>query len=300
MGTDTFNISIICPVFNEEGNISQLIESLMEQINDTNEFEILIVDNNSTDNTVKIIQKYPVKLVSENSTQSSYAARNKGLKHAKGEVIAFIDSDCIASPEWIKEGIEALVAEDADMVGGNVQFYYSEERTAAELYDSIMNMQMEHNIRERNVAKTANLFVRTEVFKKIGLFPDDVQSGGDVQWTGKATQKGFKLVYAPKAVVYHPARKLNELIKKQHRVGKGFLSIWKKEHRSIGNICYESGKFLIPWPPSVIKGWIDQRGTPDMMNKFWGIWCVTYVCNLAMFFGIAASVIEAAFNYGKY
>ncbi|MBA7514945.1 hypothetical protein ES705_06982 [subsurface metagenome] len=94
-------------------------------------------------------------------------------------------------------------------------------------------MQIEDNIRERKVAKTANLFAKKEIFNKIGLFPDYVKSGGDVQWTNKATRKKYSLVYAPKAIVMHPARSLKNLIKKQYRVGKGMMHILIQEGKSM-------------------------------------------------------------------
>ena len=64
-------------------------------------YEVIIVDNNSKDNTLKIIQKYPVISLIESRIQSSYATRNTGLKRSNGEIIAFTDSDCIADKDWI-------------------------------------------------------------------------------------------------------------------------------------------------------------------------------------------------------
>ncbi|KAF5437563.1 Glycosyltransferase involved in cell wall bisynthesis [Candidatus Methanophagaceae archaeon] len=147
-------VSIIVPAYNAEKDIATLIESLLHLDYPKELLEIIIVDNNSTDRTKEIVNRYSVKLLEENTIQSSYAARNKGIRNAKNKIMAFTDSDCVATPQWVKKGVKALVSESADLVGGRVKFFYSERRTAAELYDSITNMQIKLNIKDRNVAKT--------------------------------------------------------------------------------------------------------------------------------------------------
>ncbi len=107
-------------------------------------------------------------------------------------------------------------------------------------------MQIEDNIKERNVATTANLFAKKEIFNKIGLFPDYVKSEGDVQWTNKATRKKYSLVYVLKAIVMHPARSLKNLIKKQYRVGKRITHIIIQEGKSKLKILFAISRLLLP------------------------------------------------------
>ena len=113
-------ISIIVPVYNAQSCIAGLVESLLGQNHPEKLTEIIIVDNNSTDQTKEIIKQYPVILLEENEIQSSYAARNKGIRCAHGEILAFIDADCIAAENWIAEGVMALENGDGDIVGGKV------------------------------------------------------------------------------------------------------------------------------------------------------------------------------------
>ena len=281
-------ISIIVPVYNEEKNIRSLIERLLDLNFPRNKYEVIVVDNNSKDNTSEIIKELQVIYLCEKK-QSSYAARNKGIKESKGDILAFIDGDCIASKEWLKEGIKPIANGEADLVGGKVEFYFSKEKTASELYDSITNMQIEDNIRERNVAKTANLFAKKEIFNKIGLFPDYVKSGGDVQWTNKATRKSFSLVYAPKAIVMHPARPLKSLIKKQHSVGKGMMHILIQEGKSKLKILFAIFRLLLPPRLFSIKKMITQRGITEMNEKILKMWWVSYLCNISTAMGILTS-----------
>ena len=282
-------VSVIVPAYNAEKDIAKLIESLLDLDYPKHLLEIIIVDNNSNDQTKETVKQYPVKLLEEKNIQSSYAARNKGIRNAKSEIMAFIDSDCVATPQWIKEGVNILVSESADLVGGKVEFTYS-KNSAAELYDSITNMQVEFNITERAVAKTANLLVKPSLFDRIGMFPGWVKSGGDVQWTGKATRNGFSLVYAPMAIVKHPARSLRALLKKQYRVGRGQAHIWIGEGRSSWNFMYSIFRLFLPLPLSSIKKLISQRGTTEMNNRVLSIWCVSCLCNLLMGLGILTEI----------
>jgi len=218
-------VSVVVPVYNDAGRIWQCIEALLNQSYPHDRYEILVVDNGSTDNTREVIAKYPVTLLVEDKKQSSFAARNCGLAQARGTIIATTDSDCTPAPAWLAEGVRPIVEQQADLVGGNVRFVFSSHPTAAEIYDSLTNMQMEHGIRTRGVAKTANLFARAELFEQLGPFDDTVRSGGDVRWTSNATEHGFRLVYVAKAEVAHPTRNLRELLRKQYRVGLGQRSI---------------------------------------------------------------------------
>jgi len=285
-------VSVIVPAYNAEKDIANLIESLLDLDYPKELLEIIIIDNNSNDRTKEILKRYPVKLLEEKNIQSSYAARNKGVQNAKNEIIAFIDSDCVATPQWVKEGVKVLVSESAGLVGGKVEFIYSKHKTSAELYDSITHMQIESNIKDGNIAKTANLFAKSYLFDKIGMFPDWVTSGGDVQWTAKATRNGFSLIYAPKAVVKHPARSLKALLKKQYRVGRGLTHIWISERRSLLKITYSVFRLFLPPRLSSIKKMVYQRGTREMNKKVLSMWCVSCLCNLSMGLGTLMSPIK--------
>lgn len=221
-------VTVIIPVYNAEAEIDGLLKALNGQSYPAHRVEILIIDNGSKDRTCEKLRiysetcKYALRMLEEKDVRSSYAARNHGLLAAKGEIIAFTDADCRPVPEWIAEGVRCLRETEADLVGGSVKFTFRSSRpNAAEWIDSTTNMQMEADIRDRGVTKTANLFVAGRVFEQVGSFRSDIQSGGDVAWTAGATAAGFKLLYAPSAIVYHPSRGWLELFAKQVRVGRG-------------------------------------------------------------------------------
>ena len=285
-------VSVIVPAYNAEKNIATLIESLLDSDYPKELLEIIIVDNNSNDKTKDIVKQYPVILLEEKNIQSSYAARNRGIRKSNGEIIAFIDSDCIATPQWIKEGVKTLVSENADLVGGKVEFVYSKHKTAAELYDSITHMQNEFGIKEFKASTTANLFVKSFLFNEIGMFPDRVKSGGDGIWTSRATKNGFLLVYSPDAIVYHPARPIKSLLMKNYRIGTGMLNLMANNGSSLVRIICSIPASFLPPRLSTIKKRIHQRGTTEMNEKTIKIWCVSCLCKLSFGVGVLRSIFS--------
>jgi len=274
-------VSIVVPAYNAPQRTANCIESLLKQTYSKNRYEIIVVDNGSTDETPIIIQKYPVIFLRECNIQSPYVARNKGIDHAKGDIIAFIDVNCSAIPDWLAQGVKALNQDNADLVGGNVTFVFSSDKTASEMFDSITNVQIEYNICNRNVTKGGNLFVKKILFDTIGMFPE-YRSGGDVYWTKKATINGYKLVYAPKALVYYPARRLIPLLKKQFRVGRGQANMLIKDGSSYKSLIKQSLKSLIPRRRIYsVRNLVEDRGTEDMRAKVYQIWMAQYLCIVA-------------------
>ena len=129
----------------------------------------------------RVRSRISIKLLEENDQQSSYAARNKGIVAAAGaEYLAFTDADCRPAETWLQAGIACLEENEADLAGGNVCFTFADKPTAAEIIDASTSMQMERDIAEHGVTKTANLFVKRELFDELGLFDGSKTSGEDV------------------------------------------------------------------------------------------------------------------------
>lgn len=229
-------VSVIVPAYDAEQTLETLLSALVQQSYPAGRHEVILVDNGSSDATAAIARQFSPRFAarfiqtSETETQGSYAARNRGLALASGDIIAFTDADCTPASHWLEEGVRALQEQRADLVGGHVRFTYrSRTPNSAELLDSRVNMQIESGIRTRGVAKTANLFVRASLFDEIGWFPPHMKSGGDVLWTERATTHGFKLVFAKEAEVSHPARSWGEVFSKQFRVGRGQVAAMREK-----------------------------------------------------------------------
>jgi len=107
-------VSVVIPVYNEESRIKNCLDSLMKQDDKPN--EIIVVDNNSTDNTVSIVKKYKdIKIINEKN-QGITPARNKGFDTAKYEIIARCDADSVLPDNWVKQ-IREVFSKNKNVVG---------------------------------------------------------------------------------------------------------------------------------------------------------------------------------------
>lgn len=231
--------SIIIPVFNDAKNIGETLTCITEQIDSWEKYEVIVVDNGSTDDTRETVRRFKqVTLLEEHRyLNSPYSARNRGIEKSSGEIVILLDATCKPTKDWLKAGIAALEEQECDLVGGKVSFgFETPTPTIAELHDAITNIRMKASIQEKGVAKTANLLIKRKVFNKIGVFPEGIRSGGDVRWTAKATQAGFKLLYSQNAEVIKKARKLKPLLKKQWRVSKAQPVIWIENGKQVSVI----------------------------------------------------------------
>lgn len=289
-------VSVIVPVYNDPDGIRRCLEALEEQTYPNDCFEVLVVDNGSTDHTRDVIREFDVECLLEDEIQSSYAARNRGMERAKGDIVAFTDADCAPDPKWIEAGVSTLEAEDADLVGGRVVFEFSSAKTAAERFDASVNMRNDEAVRD-GVAKTANVFVRRAVVEEIGPFPQHLPSGGDVHWTEAATDAGFEMVYGEDAIVRHPSRQLRELLRKQYRVGTGQIQIWRLDDRSAAWILFVGlARFPLKVLRFIFSGKSNEQGRetpPDRdVEKSLGVVVIAGLCVFSMTVGRIVGLIK--------
>lgn len=112
-------ISVIVPAKNEEAHIELCLKALLNQDYDNEFYEIIVVDNNSTDQTLNIVKKFSGVRVISCPLGPVGRVRNDGAKCAEGSILAFIDADCIAPPDWLKN--INLTVKDGIVVGGGAQ-----------------------------------------------------------------------------------------------------------------------------------------------------------------------------------
>jgi glycosyltransferase involved in cell wall biosynthesis len=221
MTTKSF-VTVIVPTYADWERLALCIEALREQTYPQNYFEVLIVDNNPDDvapEHLKLPQNFT--LIRE-TKPGSYAARNTGLRLAKGSIIGFTDSDCIPDKNWIENAIAFLeLNKGCSRVAGSIQLFSSAPRsTVSELYDRIYSFQQKEYVKTGGCA-TANLFAYKYLFDTVGLFDERLMSNGDLEWGRAASKAGFKICYVENVIIKHPARNLPALIKKELRKGGG-------------------------------------------------------------------------------
>jgi len=200
-------ISIIVPVYNGEATIQTCVEALLGLDYPRDRFEVLVVDNKSIDGTRRIVEGYPVTLLQEAAVQSSYAARNLGIAHASGDVLAFTDADCVPERGWLRAIVAAIEPSDVGGVAGAIEAFRAD--SAVEKYQARRAIRADRAYKHKVLpfAQTANAAYKREVFEKIGLFDPTLIYGGDLDFSWRM-QSGasLRLVYEALAFVWHRHR----------------------------------------------------------------------------------------------
>lgn len=249
-------VSVVVPVYNDPEGLEDTLSSLVEQ-RSSPEFEVRVVDNNSTDETSEVIERfaaeYPDHIFSHEETdiQSSYAARNTGIKHAEGDIIVFLDADVVVEEAWVRKISRRFRNSRVDYLGCNVQMYNPSQRdTFWARYDLAMGLPVEHYLRTKNFAPTCALAVRREVTERVGTFEDQLVSGGDKEFGNRVSNSDFQMEFAEDIIVWHPARtSLRSNIKKSKRIAEGQIQLWAVYSLASHPISFT--RFLPPSPRRV-------------------------------------------------
>jgi|HubBroStandDraft_4_1064222.scaffolds.fasta_scaffold11663_2 glycosyltransferase involved in cell wall biosynthesis len=173
-------ISVIVPVFNAAAWIEKCIEGLLNQEYDSSRFEIILVDNNSSDDSKRLIRRYQRVRLLEEGVQSSYAARNRGVRESSGELLAFTDADCVPAPDWL--GVIASAMQNGwtqAVLGSRTPGAASEPVRLIAAYEDARVRYILENRRQRSYfAFTSNMAVRRSAFEQYGPF-ETVARGAD-------------------------------------------------------------------------------------------------------------------------
>ncbi len=210
-------ISVIIPHLNDLRRLTRCIEALNAQSLERETFEIIVADNGSDCGIEAVERAAEGARVVSVLEKGAGPARNGALALARGQILAFTDSDCIPDRNWLVEGRAAL--ESSDLVGGRMFLSVADPArpTAVEAFELVFAFDNKRYVERMGFSVTANLFVRRAVGETIGGFQVGVPE--DVDWCRRARSAGFRLCYSPQAIVAHPARhSMHELISKWQRL----------------------------------------------------------------------------------
>ncbi|MEO8723322.1 MAG: glycosyltransferase [Sphingobium sp.] len=199
-------VSVIVPHYQDLAGLNRCLASLCAQSYPRDNCELIVADNNSPIGRTAVEEAIAgrARLVIA-TTKGAGPARNCGVSHAKGTLLAFIDSDCVAEPTWLQKGLAAL--KNYDFAGGKVEVHVTHDHamSGAEAFESVFAFNNKRYIEQENFTITASLFCTRELFDDVGPFLVGVSE--DKEWCHRAIGKGYRLGYCPEAIVGHPARK---------------------------------------------------------------------------------------------
>jgi len=265
-------VSIVVPVLNGEATVGDCLASLTGLDFPPEEREILVVYQPSRDRTLNIVQRYPVRLVVEQRRGVSYA-RNRGIEESRGKFIAFIDADCSASVDWLKELVNGL-SEGSAAAGEAVAF---PPRTPVERYAAIRKPSWRESTRQGRPHPWflfGTAAVRRDVFNKVGVFDTTFPPGAeDIDFCWRFFDAGLKVVECPKAIVFHRHRVTQRALWRQHvgyARGQAVLSR-KHPERAPWGWRREIGAWLdlevSAW--KVLRGWALRLRNGDEMTFYY-------------------------------
>ena len=209
-------ISVVVGIRNEERFIEECIESLLRLDYPQDSYEIIIVDGMSTDKTRDLVQKYPVRLLL-NERKNVAAARNLGVKNARGDLVAFTDGDCKVYSQWLK----ILVLEmqnapddvvcvggpnlifDTDPIFGRVVGYAQETFLGSGGSAQSKNSTKKHYV---SSLPNCNAMYKKSAIQEVGCFDERFLIGQDGDLNYRIGKRGHKFLYIPEAQVLHHRR----------------------------------------------------------------------------------------------
>ncbi|MEL6925382.1 MAG: glycosyltransferase family A protein, partial [Bacteroidota bacterium] len=105
-------VSVVIPNYNNAKRLGECLRALRAQQYPADRFEIIVVDNDSTDNAVAVAQQHRATVLHQHQLKSPYPSRNMGIKAAKGSLIAQLDSTLVPEPQWLAEAVRVLQSDD--------------------------------------------------------------------------------------------------------------------------------------------------------------------------------------------
>lgn len=201
-------VSVVVPVWNGADHISDCLRAIEQQSYPADRYELLVVDNGSTDETAEMVKAHPRAQLLVETSPGSYRARNLALKRAAGDYVLFTDADCVADRGWIAAAVAAARAHpEAGVLGGQITLFDTQECSsrACVAYELLFSFNQELSLAS-GYSVTANWMSPTALLRELGGFDANLRSGGDVQMSSRISEHGRALVYVRGMKVAHPIR----------------------------------------------------------------------------------------------
>lgn len=198
----SLRISVIIPALNEEEMIGKCLDCLAQSAFSRNSFEVIVVDNGSSDRTLEIGRSYSSRLsikVLQKVGVNISALRNLGAAEAEGEILAFLDADCLVAEDWLQNAVRHLQSEDAGIVGGNISIPHDSRWVARAWY----GVGYAPKSGEVSYVPSGNLLIRRSQFIQVGKFNEELKTSEDVDLCVRARTAGLSIRAVAEIAVVH-------------------------------------------------------------------------------------------------
>jgi len=269
-------VSVVIPHFNDYDNLDACLALLGRQTFPRARTEIIVADNGSArglDAVRALVGDRAV--VVEAKERGAGPARNAGVMASRGQALAFLDSDCRPEPRWLEEGVKALGA--ADFAGGLINVLVEDPRrlSGAEAFEAVFAFQNERYVKDKQFTVTASMFVWRSVFDAVGGFDNGVPE--DIDWCERAQRQGFRIAYAPEAIVGHPARRnMADLKKKWRRLTLESMGAAERAGVGVGRLLLRQWLVLLSIAPHAVTA-LTSRKITGAGNRLRALWALAVI-----------------------
>ena len=224
------SISIIIPALNEERMVGRCLESLVKMVFTRDRFEVLVVDNGSRDKTLAIAESFQDRLnlrILQKANVRISALRNLGARAATGDILAFLDADCLAPEDWLDRIVELAPADGAGVLGAHYLLPHDSTwvgRTWHRYQEAPKSGEVSH-------VPAGDLIMRREDFLKLGGFDETIQTNEDYELCERARKSGMDVRAFPRIGVVHlgTAQSLRVFFRKQAWHGTHVIKVFLRD-----------------------------------------------------------------------
>ena len=277
-------VSVIVPAYNAASTLEACLTSLVNQTYPHDLYEVVVVDDGSTDQTASLAEHAGARVIHQRN-QGPAVARNRGVEAATGDFILFTDADCVPAPDWIERMMDAFL--DPNVVGAKGVYRTGQKQLMSRFvqceyqdkYDRLAHQAQIDFIDTYSAAYRRCQFLENGGFDPI--FPRP--SVEDQEFSFRLSQKGYRMVFIPSAIVYHRHdRTLGEYARRKFNIGywKALLIRWHPD-----KIAHNSHT------PQTLKIQILLLGLAGLALAIWPFWPSIgsiAAITLALIFGLTA------------
>lgn len=220
-------ISFVIPALNVEKDISKCLESIQGLDFPKEKFEIIVIDNNSSDRTPDVARKFTNKVYSRDHVTIA-KLRNDGVKESRGNFFVFVDSDCIIPKDWLNNALRHFDGKDVGLVGSESHIL-PENATWVEKTWKV-HLDKDKDARTPTWISARAIMTTRDVFQNLGGFNEGLETGEDFDF-GQRLRKKFRIISDEKLAYIHlgEAKTLSAFYAKEMWRGKTALSVWLKD-----------------------------------------------------------------------
>ena len=217
-------VSVVMPCRDEAPYLEATFDGLDELDYPRDRLEIILVDNDSTDGSPEIARRRGACVVSAPGVHAG-GVRNAGARRARGDVLAFLDSDCTPAPDWLQRALVHLADPGVGATGGHSRV--PDDATWVER--TVDFHATVPGVHEVQFLPTANMLLRREAFESVGGFTEDLRTGEDSDFSDRLRERGLRLVSDTAVRVVHQAwpKTIPELFRREMWLSSGMLRLFR-------------------------------------------------------------------------